>query len=403
MGLEIRPARPEEMEEFGRVANTALVMPPELVSPEVAKAISPEWTLCAFEDGKLATAYAAWPFTMRFNGEGVSVAGVTHVGTLPIYRRRGYLRKVIAGHLEILHERGEQPIAILFASRAAIYQRYGYAVVSTRNSYRLEPRYLELAPAEPVSGTLHETGDDEFGLLVDLYRSFRAERTGYIHRGRLTWAAGVLAPPPSGGPLSKVVYQEAGEPLGYVIYVVEPEPAASPGPMHRLTIRDLVWLSPSAYRAIWDYLANMDLVGSIIWDRVPSDDPLPHLLLEPRMLHITSQDGLLARIVDVERALSGRRYRDEGTLTFEVVDDLCSWNSRRWKLEASAAEASVVPTSDRPQLVMPISTLAMLAFGQINATEAARMGRLGVLDRDALPSWDKVMRTTHRPSCADVF
>jgi hypothetical protein len=52
---------------------------------------------------------------------------------------------------------------------------------------------------------------------------------------------------------------------------------------------------------------------------------------------------------------------------------------------------------------MPISTLAMLVFGQISATEAARMGRLTVDDHNALPVWDKVMRASYRPFCADLF
>ncbi len=398
MGLEIRAARPEEMEEFRRIASTALVL-----SPGGLEGLRPEWTLCAFEEGKLATAYAAWPLTMRFNGEGISVAGVTMVGTLPIYRRRGYLRKITATHFELLHERGEQPIAILYATMAAIYQRYGYAVVSTRNSYNVEPRYLQFPLDRPVTGTFREVGDDEFGLLVDLYRRFRAERIGYIHRGRAMWEAGVLAPSPVGGQLNKVVYEEAGQPLGYVIYTVEPPRGGGPGTGQRLAIRDLVWLTVSAYRAVWDYFANMDLVGNIVWERVPSDDPLPHLLLEPRMLHLTSGDGLLARIVDVEQALPKRRYHEEGTLTFEILDDLCPWNCGRWKLETSATETSVSRTSEEPQLVMPISTLAMLVFGQISATEAARMERLNVLENGALPLWDGVMRTAYRPFCADMF
>jgi len=396
MGVEIRVARPEEMEEFRRVASTALVM-----SPEVLQALRPEWTFCAFEDGKLATAYAAWPLTMRFNGEGVSVAGVTSVGTLPIYRRRGYLRRVITTHFELLHQRGEQPIAILYASLAAIYQRYGYAVVATRNSYSVEPRYLQFLLAQPLSGRFREVGDDEFGLLVELYRRFRAERTGYVHRGRAMWEAGVLAPPPAGGLLSEVVYQEAGEPLGYLIYIMEPIPGLLR--RQRLTIRDLIWLTPSTYQAIWDYLANMDLVDNIIWERVPSDDPLPHLLLEPRMLHTTAQDSILARIVDVEGALPKRHYHEEGTLTFEVLDESCPWNQGRWKLETSAKESVVSRTTEKPQLVMPVSTLAMLVFGQINATEAARMQRLDVLDHNALPTWDRVLRTLYRPACADLF
>jgi len=396
MALEIRPATQEELEQFKHVASIALVM-----KPETWHEMRPEWTLCAFEDGKLATSYGAWPLTMRFNGEGVPVAGVTTVGTLPAYRRRGYLRKITTTHFELLHEQGERPIAILWASLAAIYHRYGYAVVSTRNSYNIEPRFLEFLLPRPVAGTFREMVDDEFALLVDLYRKFRAERTGYIHRGRAMWDAGVLAPPPTGGLLHKVVYQEAGEPLGYVVYTLEPMQGFG---QQRLTIRDLIWLTPSAYRAVWNYFANMDLVSNIIWGRVPSDDPLPHLLLEPRKLSLTSADGILGRIVDVEQALPKRPYPEEGTLTFEIIDDdLCPWNQGRWKLETSTTESSISRTSEEPQLVMPISTLALLVFGEISATEAARMERLDVLEHTALSSWDRVMKTKYRPCCADMF
>lgn len=397
MEVEIRPARAEEMDQFKYVASTALVQ-----SPETYRDMRPEWTYCAFEDGKLATAYAEWPFTMRFNGDGVPVAAVTMVGTLPIYRRRGYLRKITIRHFELMHEQGDRAIAILYASWAAIYQRYGYAVVSTRNSYNVAPRYLQFSLARPVPGSFREVGDDEFPLLVDLYRKFRADRTGYLHRGRPMWEAGVLASPPAGAQLSKVVYEEAGEALGYVVYMIQPQqPPAEGG---RLMIRDLIWLTTSAYRAIWEYFANMDAVGNIVWGGVPSDDPLPHLLLEPRMLRLTSGDGLMGRIVDVEKAFPQRRYDEEGTLTFEIVnDDLCPWNNGRWKAEASVVESSISRTREEPQLVMPVSTLAMLMFGQISAREAARMARLDVHDESAISSWDRVMHTKYRPACADTF
>jgi predicted acetyltransferase len=399
MAVEIRAARPEEMEEFRRVASTALGMPVESF-----KEVRPEWTLCAFEDGRLATTYAYWPLTMRFNGEGIPVAGVTSVGTMPIFRRRGYLRRITSTHFNYLHESGEYSIAILLASLAAIYQRYGYAIVSTRNMYNVEPRYLEFAVDQPVPGKLRELGDDEFGLLVELYRRFRADRTGYIHRGRAMWEAGVLNPPPAGSQLLKVVYEEAGEPLGYVIYVLAPLPGGSPDqPRQRLVIRDLVWLSPSAYWAIWQHFAAMDLVNNIVWQWVPSDDPLPHLLREPRMLRLTAQDGILARIVDVARAFPQLRFLGEGNLTFEVMDDLCPWNRGRWQVEVTAEGTAITRTKEEPQLTLPISTLAMLVFGQISATEAARMGRLAVQEESALPVWDGVMCASYRPFCADLF
>ena len=397
MKLEIRAARADEMEEFWCVVGSAFVQAPERIHCE-----PPEYTLCVFKDGKIATTYIAYPETMCFNGNEAPVAAIADVVTLPIYRRRGYLRKLVTNHFERLHEQGEQSMAILWVTRVAIYQRYGYAVVATRNTYNVEPRYLEFTLAQEIPGAFLEVGDNDFRLVEELYQSFRAERTGYLHRTPLVWERKILAPPPKGGVLGKVVYEEEGKPLGYLVYTTETVDL----PEYRgrgLIIRDLVWLRTSAYQAMWGYLSHMDLVGSILWQNVPPDDPLPHLLLEPRMLNVTLGDGIMARIVDVERALTLRRYPVAGTLTFEVLDELCPWNRGHWQLETSATEATARRTNTSPQLRMPVSTLAMIIFNQISATEAARMGRLDVLEPSALSLWDMVMRTSYRPFCADRF
>jgi predicted acetyltransferase len=404
MAFEIRPASAEEMESFGHVVLTSLVMPPEVFPPEVIKGIKPEWTLCAFADGKLATSYAAWPLKMQFNGNTIPVAGVTCVGTLPIYRGRASLGKVIAEHFRILHEQGERPIAALYATRAVIYQRFGYAVVSSRNQYDIDPVHLKFASAAPVGGEFRELKDDDFNLMAELYREFRMERTGYIHRGTGLWFMTVLHPSATPGiQLHKIIYEENGKLSGYVVYTSEPLGSTPGMPRHNITIRDLVWLTPSAYVSLWRYLSRMMLADRILWERVPPDDPLPHLLLEPRMLHLTSVDGLLARIVDVEKALPKRKYDKEAVLTFEIIDDLCPWNRGKWRLETGTDENRIERTEETPDMTLPVSTLGMLFFGQISASEAARMGRADVRDRKTLLQWDHTFRTQYRPFCADFF
>ena len=178
MEPEIRPALAEEMEEFTRCVRTGFGHPQEFKLN-----LRPEWTLCAFSDGKLATSYAAWPLTMYFEEVQVPVAGITMVSTFPVYRRRNYLRKVTEAHFRQLHESGEQPIAALFASMAAIYQRYGYAVVSTRNGYSVEPQYLRFAFNLLDSGDFQEAGEADLEVMLDQYRRFASRRVGYLRRG----------------------------------------------------------------------------------------------------------------------------------------------------------------------------------------------------------------------------
>ncbi len=403
MALEIRPVKSEELDEMNRIVRTNFAS-----QGEALLKMPPELTLCAFCDGKMATTYAAWPLTMMLNGSQTPVAGVTVVSTLPVYRRRNYLRKITSEHFQQLHERGGQAIAALFASRAAIYQRYGYAVVSTRNGYCVEPRYLDLISSPVVSGEFLEAGDDDMATMLDLYHRFIEGKTGYLRRNEAFEVATgapftVVRNPETQIAMYKVMYIEAGKPAGYAIYSISRDTRPGHPMVQLVNITDLVWHSASAYRAIWSHFSNMDLVQDIMWGRVPPDDPLPHLMLEPRRLNITSGDGLLGRIVDVERALPLRPYSDEGNLTFEVIDDFCSWNQGKWEADITISGTEIHRTEKTPQLVMPVSTLAMLVFGQISASAAARMGRLDVYDDKALPLWDRVMRTDYRPFCADMF
>ena len=101
--------------------------------------------------------------------------------------------------------------------------------------------------------------------------------------------------------------------------------------------------------------------------------------------------------------MPARPYGGAGTLTFDLRDEMCPWNAGRWQMETSGRETEVRRSTAEPQVTLPVDTLAMLAFGQISATEAARMGRLDAHDPDALDTWDIVLRTRYRPFCADHF
>jgi predicted acetyltransferase len=112
---------------------------------------------------------------------------------------------------------------------------------------------------------------------------------------------------------------------------------------------------------------------------------------------------LYARIIDVSNALPQRGYDEKGKLTFRIMDTMCPWNEGIWELETSSSGSMIKHSKESPQLDIPISTLALIYFGQISATEAARMGRLNANEPNCLPVWDRVMRTKYKPACADGF
>ena len=163
MAIEIRPYREEEADAFYRV--------PSIVfgnytgrprDPSDGFRIQPEWSLVAFEDNVLATTYAAFPFQMRLNGQRAAAAGVTVVGTLPQFRRRGHLRAIMEHDFKRRYEERLEPVAILLASIAGIYQRYGYACVSTSVRFNIDPRWVNFVPSmAPATGTWREVTKEQ--------------------------------------------------------------------------------------------------------------------------------------------------------------------------------------------------------------------------------------------------
>jgi predicted acetyltransferase len=406
MQIEVRPATSEEMDDVRKIAADTNLLPPDFIPQKYIDGITHDMTLCAFVDGKVATSYAAWPFYMRFNGIDAPVAGVSIVGTLPVFRRMGFLRKVHTRHFQLLHEKGERPISILFASQAPIYQRYGYAVVSTQNSYQIEPRHIQFRQQKHLNSTgkliqLHDKGTET---LDRIYRQFSERRTGYLIRDNFKWNTGVLNPPSDPCTVhDRIVYEENGVPMGYVVYTAGLH-FTDRGIAQKITIKDMAWLSISAYYGIWNYLTKMDLAHSINWMQVPPDDPMPHLILEPATLNIKSTRGLLARIIDLEKAIPVRGYSEDGELIFEVVDDdMCPWNNGTWHMKIRDGKGSIEKTEITPEVSVTINSFAKIVFGHISATRAMRMGLLDSINKEVLHKYDRLLRTDYMPFCCDII
>ncbi len=405
MGVEIRPATAAEMADLGvlggYVYGGAFGDGPDNV---IATANLPEWTLCAFVDGKLASSFTNIPFTMRANGAALPLAGVSTIGTQPEHRRQGLARRIHTQALAAMRDAG-QPVAALWASQAAIYQRYGYAMATVRRHYAVDTVDLRFFDDDGGSHQVARVeAADAYDAAKSIYIAFVRDRMGYLHRSKALWLHNALEEVAEDGPVSVAVSADAaGRPTGYVVYTLRADRVDHPARGQELAIRDLAWLDADAYRSLWSFVACHDLVGRVRWRDAPLDDPAPELMLEPRLLNAQDREGAWFRIVDAPAALAGRGYDEEGALAIGLAaDPLTPWNDGVWQLDAGKDGATATPAAGEADIRLGAKALTSLWMGFRSATELAAWGLLAG-EPQAVARADSIFRTRHAPHCPDHF
>jgi len=299
--------------------------------------------VAAFDGGTIVGAAGAFSFRMRVPGALAAVAGVSLVGVLPSHRRRGILTSLMRQQLDDVHERGEA-VAALIASEAGIYGRFGYGRASWHAGFSLRAGEGELAADAPTDEALQlriAEPESARAELAKVYDMVLDERPGFFARTEGWWDR-VLADEPEdrGGasPLRCILAEDAASPRGYALFSGRErwdQDAFLPEGV--IEVREAVTADPAAAAAIWGDLLSRDLTTEFHAGMRPVDDPLLHLLADPRRIRTRVTDGLWVRVVDVAGALAQRRYACPVDVVIEVADDACAWNRGRWRLTAGAA------------------------------------------------------------------
>jgi len=343
---------------------------------------------------------ASFAFRLTVPGGELGAGGVTWVGVLPSHRRRGILTQMMRRQLDDLRDLGE-PLAILWASEAAIYGRFGYGISAptvqmdadrSRFAYRDDPG--------PRGAVRIVDGEEAARLMPQVYDAYRRGVPGAVARTVDWWKAYRLADPEhwrqGSGPKFYAVLEFDGKPVAYVLYriKVDWEDGFSKS---QVKLVETCATSPAAERELWRFVFGIDLVTRIQGRHDPGS-PLFLMLVDPRSLQLRVSEGLWLRFVDLGAALAGRTYATDDSVVLEVRDEFCPWNAGCWrvgeKVERTDDEAELEPnTAD-----LASAYLGAFDFNQLAAAERVRELTGGALDRASA-----LFRTARPPYCPEDF
>jgi len=405
----IRPITEAEWPHFAALDHEAFsVADPLEAADRWKEMIEFDRTLCAFDGDLLVGSTAACSFTMTVPGGPMPVAGVTGVAVLPSHRRKGILRSLMTRQLADLHEGGES-VAALYASEAAIYGRFGYGRAADAMFFRIPKHgsaYGPHAPADPRLRIRVARPADVRGDLEKVFAEVQPTRPGLYARSPAFWNL-VLRDDEyarrGDGPLRCVLAEDDGGPRGYALFRAKESWDDHDLPQGEVRLKELFAVDPAAYATVWRSVLDRDLcVRVVAWSR-PVDDPLIHLLAEPRQLHAGWRDDLWVRLVDVGPALAARAYSAPVDVVLQVRDEVCPWNEGRWRLAADGAGATCERTTDPADLELPVDVLGAGFLGGRDLVPFAATGAVRQVRPGALKALSTAMSWEPRPWGATVF
>jgi predicted acetyltransferase len=371
-----------------------------------ASVFEPERSLVADDAGAVVGHAAAYTRELTVPGGPVPAAFVTLVGVAPTHRRRGLLGRMMRRQLAEVAAAGREPLAALWASESAIYPRYGYGLATQRLSLDVALREIgpPRAPLAPDARLRLIEPADAIADLAKVYEQLRADRPGYASRDDRWWRA-ILADPASdrngATALHGVVHETPQGPTGYALW--RTKSGWDIGPQAEVRVREVLAADPATYAALWRLLLSIDLTRTAKFSFAALDEPLVHMVDEPRHLGARVIEGLWVRVVDVPTALASRRYAVDVDVVLDVTDPLLPQNTARWRLTGGPGGADCTATDDPADLACTALELGAAYLGGPSLAALAAAGRVRELNPGALAAASAAFGWHRLPAAIEVF
>ena len=409
--LPLRPVTADELRGFFDVLSEAFGEDFSDEDFEVeAPVAEPERTIAAFDGDAIVGTAGAFTFDLSVPGGHLPAAGVTYVSVRSTHRRRGLLQAMMRHQLDDIRQRGE-PVAVLWASEAAIYGRFGYGVASQLLRVEIDrvDASLRRDLADDTTLRLRVAKPADVASDIEAVESaLVGHRPGVFVRDK-RWIGQLVADPKSRrngmSKLNCVLAQTSdGEVVGYALYHTKNESLRP----HMLPDGSVIVMAqaaktPAADVALTRNLLSLDLMRRVRWWNRPVDSSLPHLLSDARHARSTVLDGVHARIVDLPTALTTRCYAAPVDVVLEVRDELCPWNAGRWHLRGDRDGASCASTDADPGLRLGIEDLGAAYLGGTTLTSLAATGRVTAGDPDLFAQVSVAFGWDVAPWCPVIF
>jgi predicted acetyltransferase len=337
-------------------------------------------------------------------GARMRMDGVTVVVVSPVARRRGVLRAMMQRLTDEARERGAAVLG-LGATESSIYRRFGYGVASYSGGAEIETAHAAFREPLDVAGRLRSVALDE---ALPMWQEVegRQTRVGTITRSPAVWRrlVAIAVQQADSKGIAQVVVHEDGRGVvdGFVNYRQELRwrDEVADGVT---SVDALCAITRDAHLALWQHVLALELSEHLVMERFWLDDPIQHVLADPRRLRVIPRDDLHLRVVDPVALLQARRYSREDVVVIEVRDDTCPDIAGRYRVEGGLDGASASRTDAAADLLLGAATLGSLTLGDVTVAALHAAGLVEELRPGAVRRASAMFAWSPRPHLTYMF
>lgn len=341
------------------------------------------------DGGRLVATFRSWDTGVTVPGGSVVTDMVSSVTVEPTRRRRGHLTTMMTA--DLIRARGAgTAMAMLLASEASIYGRFGFGAASEMVDWHVTlPSPLGHLPPGTDDVRVEMVEDaDLLDLAPAVHAAARPGQPGAWAMDPMEWKIMLGAVEMPGEDADRLrpalVAHAGGEVVGYARYRL-PETYERNQFRSELTVEDLAATGPAALAALWRQVLALDLVATVKAPHRPSGDLLPELLADRRRAFpVERSDCYWVRLLDVPAALAARRFSAPVDVVVEVTDRL-GLSGGRWRVTAAdvpagaaapGLAAEVTATDAQPDLTLDVAALSSTYLGETPLARLHAVGRV---------------------------
>jgi len=288
--------------------------------------------LGAFDGKRLVGSARFHPMRQWWHGRSMPMAGVAGVKVAPEYRGRGVGRALMNGLIAEIVERG-YPVSALYPATAPLYRSLGWELAGGKYEVNVPMSSLAglLAPDRAANGLAGAGAAD----LASLRRATAADAAVVAETLGQVYSSQRDRGPATYDPDFIAVWLDEDDHFAYL---------ADDGFLSyhwadghaSVRVELLAAASPATARAFWQLLGSHASMAGAVRAWLAPDDPIGWLTREPVTV-VREAGGWMLRLMDVPAAMEARGFPAsvEGSVQFELADDVLPANAGRWRLEVS--------------------------------------------------------------------